>query len=450
MSFWNNIPRSTVRELSKAAGLRSSNAHAVADLEDAYGPVPTIEFVDEMWIVLRDGWLQRTAAPRLELIRQMRAIGRGDMTIKTGSKAGQVAYLRSLRRSPALLEPLLELFLESGSEERPEPVFAQAPSDAGDQQTAFYAAVSSQLRAIDAGTISGLERVVTSAGRSAMADIAIPAENALESAVRLAGVIVTALLVDHDDIGGDADTQAHHAMVLDGIRTRAADALSTEEFVQSYVYALKPAFEDPDATTESVASYASAVFFAMLAVSSPDEGPGLVEQIRRSHQRFTTSRTSGESAARAEHEFEVSFDEALIEAMQELPMASEPMRTDQGGLIWQVYMGSATVRVMRLPRPDVGPTTLRFVSQLVSGISESLDVLTTLNLVSGRDSFHKLYWTDDAVILEYDFAMDGFDERLFRWLLAGFLGTADSYDTLLHDRFGGAMAGADQHAVFDA
>jgi hypothetical protein len=136
--------------------------------------------------------------------------------------------------------------------------------------------------------------------------------------------------------------------------------------------------------------------------------------------------------------------------MQELPMASEPMRTDQGGLIWQVYMGSATVRVMRLPRPDVGPTTLRFVSQLVSGISESLDVLTTLNLVSGRDSFHKLYWTDDAVILEYDFAMDGFDERLFRWLLAGFLGTADSYDTLLHDRFGGAMAGADQHAVFDA
>ena len=321
MSFWNNIPRSTVRELAKAAGLRSSNAYAVADLEQTYGPVPTIEFVDEMWIVLRDGWLQRTAAPRQELIRQMRAIGRGDMTIKTGSKAGQVAYLRTLRRSPALLEPLLRALPglrcrgTARTRLRPGTIRRRRPTDqllcGGERPTPFHRCQHD----LGSSNVSS-----TSAGRSAMAEIPVPAEQSLESAVRLAGAIVTALLVDHDDAEADADPQPHQAWCSTESRARAADAASTEEFVSSYVFALKPAFEDPNATTESVALYASAVFFAMLAVSSPDEAPGLVEEIKRSHQRFdhiaNQQRVGGASGA---GDLEISFDEALVDAMQEAP-----------------------------------------------------------------------------------------------------------------------------------
>ena len=77
-------------------------------------------------------------------------------------------------------------------------------------------------------------------------------------------------------------------------------------------------------------------------------------------------------------------------------MATQPMQTDDGRLIWRVYMGSAVVDVMRLPRPGCRPddAPIRVATASPESSSRS-DVLTTLNLVSGRDSLHKLYWTNE-------------------------------------------------------
>lgn len=125
--------------------MRSSNEQAVQDLTSKYGPLPTAQFIDEMWLGLSDGWLTRSAPHREAVVARMRELGRGDMSLMVRTRTDQLTYLRTLRRSPALSEAVLKVFLESGSQERQPPVFVESPADAQAQQFLFYAMVRQHL-----------------------------------------------------------------------------------------------------------------------------------------------------------------------------------------------------------------------------------------------------------------------------------------------------------------
>ncbi len=120
-TFWDSLPSSTLHDVARAAGLRTSGAAAVEDLAATYGPLPTVAFIDEMWLVLRDGWLTRSPADREAVVAKLRALGRGRTEIKARTRAGQIKYLKTVRRSPALAEAVLEVFLSSGSQETDRP-----------------------------------------------------------------------------------------------------------------------------------------------------------------------------------------------------------------------------------------------------------------------------------------------------------------------------------------
>lgn len=450
-NFWNNIARSTVRDLAKAAGLRTSNEHAVADLTATYGPLPTAEFVNEFWFVLRDGWLVRSASHREAVVAKMLALGRGSANAKTKTRAGQLAYLRSIKRSPAMLDAVLEVLLESGATERAEPVFVEAPATPEAQQERFNAALAEGLRRLTPGNIETLERMLHAAASSAMAGVRLPVEDSMEAAAHLAAAVTVMLILDETWEPADTEQLPYQRVVVERAAARAGDAQSVGQLLGRYVATLRPAFQDPEATQESIARWASAVFLGALAFDGPDDAPeGFVNEIMIRQHRFASA--AGATAESGDDESagpKLELDEALLEAMTQVPNSSRPT-VENGSLSWTVYAGSAVVSVSRLPIPESGPAVIRFLSPLLQNVPLSDGLLDTLNRVTGNDLLHKVYWHDGVVVLEYCFGVDVFSERLFHWTLAGFLGAADHFDTALNDRFGGSMAGNDQRAAFDA
>jgi len=223
VSFWNNIARSTVRELAKAAGLRSSNQQAVEDLETKYGTLPTAEFVDQMWPVLRDGWLTRSAPHRQTVVARMRELGRGDMSLRVKTRSEQLAYLHSLRRSPALANAVLEVFLASGSQDRPPPVFVEPPASPEEQEARFNTLVRDRLLKLDAATISGFERSMFSAIESALEGLTFPVAEPKEFAKRITGAVASTFLIPDDPELADVEPHPYQRVILDRLAARLPD-----------------------------------------------------------------------------------------------------------------------------------------------------------------------------------------------------------------------------------
>jgi hypothetical protein len=86
----------------------------------------------------------------------------------------------------------------------------------------------------------------------------------------------------------------------------------------------------------------------------------------------------------------------------------------------------------------------------VKGVTPSADLADVLNSANAKESLIKFYWRDDVIVLEQEFLLYDLNDRLFRFMLGRFAAAADYFDTVLKDRFGGSLFGADQKAVFDA
>lgn len=163
MSFWDNISRSTLRDVAHAAGMRTSPALAVEDLEKHYGSTPGPEFIDEMWLVLRDGWLTRSAADRDAVVKGMLVKGRGNAeSLRLSTRAGQIQYLKTLHRGRGLTEVVLPVFLASGAAERFQPVYSEPPASPQEQARRFEDALRAGLAALPLPRITSTPCLKTS------------------------------------------------------------------------------------------------------------------------------------------------------------------------------------------------------------------------------------------------------------------------------------------------
>lgn len=448
-NFWNNIARSTVRELARAAGLRSSNEQAVEDLTSRYGPLPTEQFVDEMWLVLRDGWLTRSAPHREAVVARMRELGRGDMSKKVRTRSEQLAYLRTLRRSPSLAEEVLKVFLESGSQERQPPVFVQEPSDAGEQQDLFFVMVRRHLLGLDATTIDSFERTVYDAIHTAVAGLTLPVADPNEAASRIASTVASVFMLADRIEPSAAGQQKYQELILERLASRVPDAAAAQRLFGVYVASLVPVLKNPKAGQGYVADWASAVFMATLGFDAEDAPPGFLKDVIVAQRRFLAD-TGPDKGSGSSTKDRRSFDEALNDAMGRIPNCAGPTTFEDGALCWWVYMGSAAVSVLRAPFADRHPPLIQFLSPLVRGVELSDDLHTTLNLMNARELFYRFYWKDGTVVMTYELEVDSIDEPLFLRSLSRFAAAADHFDTMFRDRFGGLMTDDDQQAVFDA
>ena len=449
-NFWNNIARSTVRELARAAGLRSSNEQAVQDLTTKYGLLPTPEFVDEMWLVLRDGWLTRSAPHRQAVVERMRDLGRADMKLKAKTRSEQLAYLRTLRRSPVLSETVLQVFLDSGSQERQPPVFVEPPADPEEQATWFFALIRERLLRLDESTMEGFERAVHSAIHSAVATLTLPVGDPLEAAKRIVVTVASSFMIAVEPEPTGVRLRKYQRVMLDRLADRLPDVDATQRLFDMFTGSLVKVLGDPQSTGASVADFTSALFMAVLAFESANEAPpGFVNEIATAQRRFVGHGGlpgAGEQSTQERR----GFDEALAEVMSRIPNSTAAADIEDGAIAWTVFMGSAAVQVIREPFFDGHPTVVQFVAKLVKDVELSSDLATTLNLVNVREPFYKVYWENNAVWQVYQVAVNNIDEGVFQWLLQRFAGAADYFDTMFRNRYGGVMVSDDKQAVFDA
>lgn len=449
-NFWNNITRSTVRELARAAGVRTSNEEAAQDLTAKYGPEPTVEFVEEFWPVLRDGWLARSPDHRKAVVARMRELGKGNTSLKVRSKPEQLAYLRTLRRTADLLEVVLDEFKRSGAEERQPPVFVDDPVNLDDQQKRFLSTVRERLVHLDANTIQGFEQAVRDAVHAAMAEPSFPADNPSEAASAIVGAILGVFLLDQLPASTRPEPYPYQQVLLDRIPARFPDAESVERLFRLTGSAVGALLTNRPETMKSVASWAPHTFLQLIAFDDPDDAPAgftdqmLAANVEREGQLRAESRSEDPAA------WHRDFDEDLTEAMSRFPNVTRPRTLDDGSLVWNVYMGSAMVTVVRSPLAERVPPSVRFVSPLVRDVQWSEDLSQSLNSLNAKEYVNKFYWRENVVWMEHVAFFTDLDEGLFKASLVRFCTVADHSDTVLRDRFGGAMAGHDQEAVFDA
>lgn len=451
--FWDNIARSTVRELAKAAGLRVSNENAVADLTATYGPTPSADFVNEYWNVLRDGWLTRSAPHREAVVSRMRTLERGDMSIKVKSRAGQIAYLRSLRRSPALAEAVLEVFLESGSETRViYHAYTDPPANAEEQRVRFLTAIRDQWRALRADNIESFERAVFDTIVTTLQSMTLQIDDPTGAAQRVTSTVALAFVDPGILQPSEGELQDYQRVIVERLVDNVPDIDAVGRIMAYFTAAIEEPLGNQTKTLGWLIQWSAAVFMANLAYPGNEGAPeGIVGAITDAQARFyDNGASSPEPNEQAPSRESLDFDELLTEIMMGVPNCTPPARLDSGALAWRVFVGSAVINVFRDPITDAAPPLIRFSSPLITNLQVTGELLETINVLNARENLLKFYWSNDTVWLEQEFFVGPLHDRLFIFELQRFAGAADALDSSFRDRFGGTMAGADQKAVFDA
>ena len=127
MFSWGHFSKALLRDLAREKELRVTFAEE--DLSVTYGSPPGSEFVDDLWPVLRDRWLDGTPTSRRTVVESLRAKQLGDKSVRIGEKAGQMKLLRSCRLSDNLRSIVLDEFVRVGSTDATAVQEAAAPND---------------------------------------------------------------------------------------------------------------------------------------------------------------------------------------------------------------------------------------------------------------------------------------------------------------------------------
>jgi len=450
MSFWDNISRSTLRDVAHAAGMRTSPALAVEDLEKHYGSTPGPEFIDEMWLVLRDGWLTRSAADRDAIVKGMLAKGRGNAeSLRLSTRAGQIQYLKTLHRGRGLTEVVLPVFLASGAAERLQPVYSEPPASPQEQARRFEDALRAGLAAVSAANVGSLEFAVLTALDEGIGKLSLPPTDPAQEASRILSEVLNTFTFATPELSQD-NLLDYQSILVERIPQRLASADLIGSTFSLLHGALQSALSDPSGDPLSCITWFSAVFWSVLAYgekqSTPDD---FIEKVRNGQRRFLAT-DSDPSGTADTADTAGGLADVLLELMATIPNVTAPRRIDDGALKWSVYMGSAVVDVALLPESKDAPAKITFVSPLVKGITPSADLADVLNSANAKETLIKFYRLDDVIVLEQEFLTYDLNDALFRYMLGRFATAADYFDTVLKDLFGGSLSGADQKAFFDA
>jgi hypothetical protein len=113
MFDWSIYPMALLRDLARESGLRVTSA--AADLQEEFSSPPRVDFVDRLWSVLRDGWLDGTPESRASVATALRAKGLGDRNTEIRTKSGQMRLITSCLLSDDLRSIVLQEFIKAGS-----------------------------------------------------------------------------------------------------------------------------------------------------------------------------------------------------------------------------------------------------------------------------------------------------------------------------------------------
>lgn len=452
MGFWDNIDKSTARELARAAGLRTSSKNAVLDLAETYGDQPDVDFINDMWIVLRDGWLTRAATARQKIVEKLQAIGRGDMAIKTSSKKRQLDYLRSVRRSPALSEIVLKVFIEWGENtdkaSETKKAYAKQPKNSEEQEKNFYDVLLERFKRLDKTTIESMERAVFITLFHELNSKSLPVSVPVDEAAKLTSLITLSLLSESSWEKDSTELVDHQKYILKNIDTSKWNTARIKHMLDFFKGTIELVLKDKEVTEPGrLLALSDMYFMCMFVEDKLEEFPeGFMQSIVDAQRRFASSAKHQEQF----NEHCQSFDEFFAEIMVQIPNSTKPTSEKDGSLHWQVFMGSAMVLVIRRPCAEGESPSILLLSPLIRNVTLTHELLVTLNAINSEQRFMHAYWKDNNVMLEYEFVFGGLTDLGFLWLLQGFLAGADYFDTKLKNMFGGSMIAEDQKAVFDA
>jgi hypothetical protein len=157
---WQHVPADTIAEIGVALGLEDD---VPGQLRQRYGARPTTRFVQDLWPVLREGWLARDDELRDWVIAELRSARLG-----ATEHTNDAAYLRSCRNAETLRRLVLAAFhvagdpafYQAGDGERPTPAAAVEPEarrHSGDDEFDLDAIVAAAWAAFAARLDDALE-----------------------------------------------------------------------------------------------------------------------------------------------------------------------------------------------------------------------------------------------------------------------------------------------------
>ena len=108
---WNNLPAASLRVLCRELGFPDEDP---ADLlRAAYGARPTDAFVQEVWPLVRKGWLPRDTQLRKRVVEDLWALGLGTGEWPTNREA-ELAYLAGRNSTKRLRRVVLDAIIAAG------------------------------------------------------------------------------------------------------------------------------------------------------------------------------------------------------------------------------------------------------------------------------------------------------------------------------------------------
>jgi hypothetical protein len=428
MVFWETLPNATLNEISQGWKMGTTRKKTIAKLVEGYGEEPTTDFIRDAWNVLREGWLRRSASDRDKIVDYLRNGNKGDMSVKVNSRAGQLRYLASVRRTPTFLEYVLSVFKESTAfhqeqqEQFATPVSALPPDSDNTEQTDSYTALAKQFLKLGAKTIESFEQVSAFAILNALKEIEFPVKDAHKSSRKLEFDVIAALLPDTAWEEQAIELLDYQKLILDSTDTStwsAKDVVRKVHVYRQFVQAILE--EDVKELNDGILIrcylyYLQVVFFGTDYTFKEE----IVDSIVKGIGRFFAD---AEEQQTEQERFD-SLDELLTDALSKIPNSLGPEKLENGSLAWSIHSGSAIINIFRDEYKERKPQGILLKSPLVRDLSESSDVYKTLSSLN-KETVFKFYYVNETIWMEETFNVENNSAGFYIWKILGFLSAAE-------------------------
>jgi hypothetical protein len=450
MNFWEALPNATISEISRGWKMGTTRKKTIVKLAEWYGDEPTADFIRDAWNVLREGWLHRSSGDRDKVVAFLREGNKGDMSIKINSRAGQLRYLASVRRTQALLDFVLSVLKDSAhayQEQQtnfatPASKLAQEGNDVEPKNS--YAALAERFLKFSDKTIESVEHTALFAILTSLQQIEFPVQDAHKSSKKVEFDVIAALIPDTAWEEQTVDLLDYQKLILDNTDTSTWSEKDIVRKVHTYRQFVQSIFEGEDTDWVLIRCYLCflrMMFFDIEYEFSQEFIEGVIKGVERF---FDSSEEQEENRERG-----LSLDELLVEALAQFPNSLGPQTLENGVLAWLLNSGSAQVSVFREPYQEKQPMRIMLRSFLLENPTKEQGILETLNNLN-KQTFWKFYYDDSVICMEESFVSEFNSPNFYVWKIMNFLAAADNYDSNLKELFGGTLAGEDAKAEFDA
>ena len=409
---WESVPVEILEEVGTALGL---SGDLLIQLRRRYGAKPTTQFVRDLWVTLRDGWLRRDDVARTWVAGELRGAGLGDPAI-----TDDLRYLASCRNAERLRRTVLIAFHDLGEDSPPAAGADSSEATGLSRRSGGTFDLDASIESAWSAFAERMRESLVAIGENDSLIIGLP--TALEPA-DLQGA------APYVEVLGD-DGPALHAEVSGN---KYLDVrLQLSESRQSALIALgwtAPTTVDADEWGEGTSNF--------VADLPAEAGEALVELIVRTvrevfdvpHPSFLdlpglpgpdapSGSRSGDLRAKVEAALVSHFNQPIVH--------------DEDGDI-PIRSGSAMVFV----RVVADVPVVELFSPLLVGASGDALALERINRANNRIRFAKLTWNGGRVVATHELWCEPFVPELLVWAVTLMMGMADEMDDRLRAEVGG-------------